>query len=71
MSLVFVHILFSCFDLLFLLVLESVCLAREFTYCHIRNIKRLALSDISFLQVLVFVVLELTLVLRYLSVAAV
>ena len=43
----------------------------EFTYCHIRNVIRLAMSDVSFLQVDVFVVLELTLVLWYLSVAAV
>ena len=49
----------------------NLCLAREFTYCHIRNVIRLALSDVSFLQVDVFVVLELTLVLWYLSVAAV
>ena len=69
LSLVFVHVLFSCFDLLFLLYLK-LCLASEFTYCHIRNVFRLALSDVSFLQVDVFVVLELTLVLWYLSVAA-
>ena len=49
----------------------NLCLACEFTYCHIRNVIRLALSDVSFLQVVVFVVLELTLVLWYLSVAAV
>ena len=49
----------------------NLCLAREFTYCHIRNVFRLTLSDFSFLQVVVFVVLELTLVLWYLSVAAV
>ena len=49
----------------------NLCLAREFTYCHIRNVIRLALSDVSFLQVVVFVVLELTFVLWYLSVAAV
>ena len=49
----------------------NLCLAREFTYCHIRNVNRLALSDVSLLQVLVFVVLELTFVLWYLSVAAV
>ena len=49
----------------------NLCLAREFTYCHIRNVIRLALSDVSFLQVVVFVVLELTLVLWYLSVATV
>ena len=49
----------------------DLCLAHEFTYCHIRNVIRLALSDVSFLQVVVFVVLELTLVLWYLSVATV
>ena len=70
LSLVFVHVLFSCFDLLFLLVLE-LCLVREFTYRHIRNVIRLALSDVSFLQVIVFVVFKLTLVLWYLPVAAV
>ena len=43
----------------------NLCLAREFTYCHIRNVIRLALSDVSFLQVVVFVVLELTFVLWY------
>ena len=64
LNLVFVHLLFSCFDLLFLLVLD-LCLAREFTCCHIRNVIRLALSDVSFLQVVVFVVLELTFVLWY------
>ena len=37
LSLVFVHVLFSCFDLLFYLYLK-LCLAREFTYCHIRNV---------------------------------
>ena len=49
----------------------NLCLAREFTYCHIRIAIRLALSDVSFLQVVVFVVLELTLVLWYLSGTAV
>ena len=49
----------------------NLCLAREFTYCHIRNVIRLSLSDVSFEQVVVFVVLELTFVLWYLSVAAV
>ena len=49
----------------------NLCLAREFTYCHIRNVNRLALSDVGLLQVVVFVVLELTFVLWYLSVAAV
>ena len=49
----------------------KLCLAREFTYCHNRNIIRLALSVVSFLQVVVFVVLELNLVLWYLSVATV
>ena len=44
LTLAFVHILFSCFDLLFLLVLEFILTAREFTYCHIRNVQvRLAL----------------------------
>ena len=70
LSLVFVHVLFSCFDLLFLLVLKVMLSYSEFTYCHIRNVIRLAMSDVSFLQVDVFVVLELTLVLWYLSVAA-
>ena len=65
-----------CFPVLiflFLLVLEFICLAREFTYCHFRNVIRLALSDVIFffLQVVVFVVLELTLVLWCLSVATV
>ena len=68
LSLVFVHALFSCFDLLFLLYL-NLCLAREFAYCHIRNVIRLAFSDVSFLEVVVFVVSELALVLWYLSVA--
>ena len=68
LSLVFVHALFSCFDLLFLLYL-NLCLAREFAYCHIRNVIRLAFSDVSFLEVVVFLVLELALVLWYLSVA--
>ena len=27
----------------------KLCLAREFTYCHIRNVIRLALSDVSFI----------------------
>ena len=49
----------------------NLCLAREFAYRHITNVIRLALSDVSFLQVVVFVVLELTFVLWYLSVAAV
>ena len=49
----------------------NLCLAREFTYCHIRNVFRLTLSDFKFLQVVVFVVLERTLVLWYLSVASV
>ena len=37
LSLVFVHVLFSYFDLLFYSYLK-LCLAREFTYCHIRNV---------------------------------
>ena len=37
LSLVFVHVLFSCFYLLFYLYLK-LCLAREFSYCHIRNV---------------------------------
>ena len=49
----------------------KLCLARKLTYCHIRNVIRLALSDVSFLQVVVFVVFKVTLVLWYLSVAAV
>ena len=49
LSLIFVHVLFSCFDLLFLLVLEFMLIAREFTYCHIRNVIRLALSDVNFI----------------------
>ena len=76
LSLVFVHVLFSCFDLLFLqrcfYLCLNLCLAREFTCCHIRNVIRLALSDVSFfLEVVVFVVLGLTFGLWYLSVAAV
>ena len=46
-SLVFVYVLFSCFDLLFLVVLE-VMLSSRITYRHIRNVIRLALSDVSF-----------------------
>ena len=38
----------------------NLFVAREFTYCHIRNVIRLAFSDVSFLQVVVFVVLELS-----------
>ena len=44
LSLVFVHVLFSAFDFFFLLVLE-------FTYCHIKNLIRLALSVVRFLQI--------------------
>ena len=66
----FVHVLFPVLIFCFYLYFNS-CLAREFTYCHIRNVIRLALSDVGFLKVLVFVVLELTLVLWYLSVATV
>ena len=72
LSLVFVHVLFSCFDLLFLLVLEVMLSSRNYSSpyweCYLI---RLALSDVSFLQVVVFVVLELTFVLWYLSVTAV
>ena len=77
LSLVFVSLSLvlstHCFPVLifcFYLYLNS-CLAREFTYSHIRNVIPLALSEVSFLQVVVFVVLELTFVLWYLSVAAV
>ena len=49
----------------------NLCLARELTYWHISNVIRLALSDVSFLEVIMFVVLELTFVIWYLSVAAV
>ena len=50
----------------------NLCLAREFTYCHNKNVIRFqALSYVSFLQEVVFVVLELTLVLWHLSVATV
>ena len=49
LSIVFVHVLFSCFDLLFLLVLEFMLIAGELTCCHIRNVIRLALR-----QMLVF-----------------
>ena len=70
LSLVFVHVLSSCFDLLFLLVLEFMPSSRIYLL-PIRNVIRLALSDVSLLQVVVFVVLELTLDLWYLSVAAV
>ena len=66
----FVHVLFPVLIFCFYLYL-NLCLAREFTYCHNRNVFRLALSDVSFLKVVVFVVLELTLVLWYLSVATV
>ena len=45
----------------------NLWLAGEFTYCHIRNVIRLPLSDVNFLHVIVFVVLELALVLWYLS----
>ena len=62
-----------CFPVLifcFYLYLNS-CLAREFACCPIRNVIRLALSNVSFLQVVMFVVLELTFVIWYLSVATV
>ena len=59
LSLVFVHVLFSGLIFCFYLYL-NLCLAREFTYCHIRNVIRLAFSDVSFSQVVVFVVLELS-----------
>ena len=48
LSLVFVHVLFSCFDPFFFYLYLNLSLAREFTYCHIRNVIRLALSDVSF-----------------------
>ena len=47
-----------CFPVLifcFYLYLNLSCLAREFTYCQIRNVIRFALSDVSFLHVIVFV----------------
>ena len=66
----FVQVLFSCFDLLFFLVLEFIISLRIYL-CHIRNVIHLALLDVSFLQVVVFVVLEVTLVLWYLSVTTV
>ena len=62
-----------CFPVLifcFYLYLNS-CLAREFACCHIRNAIRLALSNVSFSQVVMFVVLDLTFVIWYLSVASV
>ena len=43
LSLVLVQVLFSCFDLLFSLVLDFMLSSREFTCCHIRNFIRLAL----------------------------
>ena len=56
------HVLFSCFDLLFLLVLEFT-LSSE-VLCHFRYILRLPLSDLLvFHRPVVFLVLELTLVL--------
>ena len=62
-----------CFPVLifFFYLFLNLCLARKFTYCDIRNVIRLALLDVSFLQVVVFVALELTLILWYLSVATV
>ena len=39
----------------FYLYLNLSCLAREFTYCQIRNVIRFALSDVIFLHVIVFV----------------
>ena len=66
----FVQVLFSCFDLLFSLVLEFIISLRIYL-CHITNVIHLALLDVSFLQVVVFVVLEVTLVLWYLSVTTV
>ena len=43
LSLVLVHVLFSCFDILFSLVLDFMLSSREFTCCHIRNFILLAL----------------------------
>ena len=62
-----------CFPVLifFFYLFLNLCFVRKFTYCDIRNVIRLALSDVSFLQVVVFVALELTLILWYLSVATV
>ena len=65
LSLVFVHVLLFLIFCFYLYL--NLCLAREFAHRH----HRLALSDVSFLQVVVFVVLKLTFVLWYLSVAAV
>ena len=71
LSLAFVHVLFPCFDLLFLLVLEFMLSSRicllPYQECYSLGIVR----DVSFLQVIVFVMLELTFVIWYLAVAAV
>ena len=40
----------------------NFCLARKFSQRHCRNILRFSLSDVSFSKVVVFVMLELTLV---------
>ena len=61
-----------CFPVLifcFYLYLNS-CLAREFAHCHIGNVIRLALSDVSFFTGGRVCGVELTFVLWYLSVAA-
>ena len=63
LSLVFVHVLFSCFDRLFLLVFEVMLSSR------ILLIAILGMTGM--LQVVVFVVLELSFVIWYLSAAAV
>ena len=61
LSLEFLRVLFSCFDLLFLLVLEFTLSSR--VLCHFRYILRLPLSDLLvFHRPVVFLVLELTLV---------
>ena len=61
LSLVFVYVLFSCFDLLLLLVLAVMLSSRIY----------LLIAILGMLQVVVFVVLELTFVIWYLSVVAV
>ena len=66
LSLVFVSLTFfllaNCFPSLFFCfyLYLNWCLARECTYCQFRNVFRLALSDVSLLQEVVFVVLGLS-----------
>ena len=69
LSLVFVHVLFSCFDLLFLLVLEFMLSSRIYLLPH-QECLSLGIVRCQFLRMVLFVVLDLTFVLWYLSVAA-